>query len=43
MIHSEEQNGPFCEVKRAVLKNDSDFSSLLYELFTVSEAISLLK
>ncbi|MBQ4023589.1 MAG: hypothetical protein II612_06275 [Prevotella sp.] len=43
MAHLVEQNGPFCDVKRAILKTDLDFSALLYELFTASEAFCLLK
>jgi len=43
MTHSGEQNGPFCDVKRAVLKTDKIFSALLFGFFTVSEAICALK
>ena len=43
MIHFGEQKGPFCEVKWAILKNDLDFSSVLYELFTDSRAFGLKK
>ena len=43
MIHFGEQKGPFREVKWAILKNDLDFSSVLYELFTDSRAFGLKK
>jgi len=43
MAHLVKQNGPFCNVKRAILKIDLVFLALLYELFTASEAICLLK
>jgi len=35
MIHFGEQNGPFCDAKRAILKNASVFARVLFGLFTV--------
>jgi hypothetical protein len=43
MNHFGEQNGPFCDVKWAILKKVLDFTSFLYELFTVSRAFDLKK
>jgi len=38
-----EKNGPFCNVKRPVLKNRMFFSVDLFGLFTDSDAICFLK
>jgi len=35
MTHFDEQNGPFCQVKRPVLKNDEIFFAILFGFFTV--------
>jgi hypothetical protein len=43
MNHSDEQNGPFRDAKRAILKNGEIFSAILFELFTVRRAIGFLK
>jgi hypothetical protein len=43
MIHFGEQNGPFCDVKRLVLKNVGCFVAILYGFFTQKERIGLLK
>ena len=43
MIHFGEQNGPFCDVKRLILKTGMIFSLKMFGLFTVLEAILVLK
>jgi len=35
MNHIEEQNGPFCDVKRPILKNVTVFVPILIDYFTV--------
>jgi hypothetical protein len=43
MNHFADQNGPFCQVKRPILKNGKEKTSKLYNLFTISEAFKLLE
>jgi len=43
MNHSVAQNGPFCEVKRLILKKHPVFLSFLSDSFPVSTQIVVLK
>jgi hypothetical protein len=43
MNHFTEQNGPFRDVKRPILKNQSEFPPLLFGLFTIPSAFCLKK
>ena len=43
MAHSGEQNGPFCDVKRPILKKQMFFSAIRIELFSVLSVFLLQK
>ena len=43
MNHFGVQNGPFCDVKRIILKIVGDFSSILSDLFTTTITFGLKK
>jgi len=43
MSRSERQNGPFCEVKRLILKIGMKNRTILNGFFSVSEAFALKK
>jgi len=43
MNHFGEQNGPFCDAERLILKNGTTFLPVLFGFFTEKEWIGALK